>query len=90
MTEFNNCFIIRSSSLFFKGISSGSEDLPVSRKSDCKKEKGVVSFSHEQNIICRQTKLGDITHEQTIICRQLFADHVVGSRPMKGRKICKE
>ena len=25
MTEFNNCFIIRSSSLFFKGILSGSE-----------------------------------------------------------------
>ena len=89
MTEFNNCFIIRSSSLFFKGISSGSEDLPFSRKSDCKKEKDVVSFLHGQNIICRQTKLADITHQQTIICRQLFADHVMGSRPMKGRKFAK-
>ena len=26
-------------------------------------------------------------HEQTIICRQLFAGHVVGSRPMKRKKI---
>ena len=46
-------------------------DLPFSRKSDRKKEKSVVSF----------------THEQTIICRQLFAGHVVGSRPMKRKKI---
>ena len=26
------------------------------------------------------------THEQNIICRQLFAGHVVGSRPMKRKK----
>ena len=26
------------------------------------------------------------THEQTIICRQLFADHVLGSRPMKRKE----
>ena len=26
------------------------------------------------------------THEQTIICRQLFAGHVVGCRPMEGKK----
>ena len=39
----------------------------------------MVSFTHEQNIICSQTKLDDIVHEQTIICRQLFAGHVVGS-----------
>ena len=42
-------------------------DLPFSRKSDCKKEKSVVSFTHEQNIIYSQTKLDDIVHEQTII-----------------------
>ena len=29
----------------------------------------VVSFTHEQNIICSQTQLDDIAHEQTIICR---------------------
>ena len=60
-------------------------DLPFSRKSDRKKEKSTVSFTHEQNIICSQT-LDGIAHGQTIICRQLFAGHVVGSRPMK-RKI---
>ena len=61
-------------------------DLPFSRKVDRKKEKNVGSFTHEQNIIWSQIKLDDITREQTIICRQLFADHVVGSRPMKRTK----
>ena len=46
----------------------------------------MVSFRHEQNIICSQTLLDSIAHEQTIICRQLFAGHVVGSRPMKRKK----
>ena len=44
-------------------------DLPFSRKSDRKKEKSTVSFTHEQNIICSQTQLDGIAHEQTIICR---------------------
>ena len=61
-------------------------DLPFSHKSDRKKEKSTVSFTHEQNIICSQTLLDGIAHEQTIICRQLFAGHVVGSRPMKRKK----
>ena len=60
-------------------------DLPFSRKNDRKKEKGTVSFTHEQNIICSQTLLDGIAHKQTIICRQLFAGHVVGSRPMKRK-----
>ena len=30
--------------------------------------------------------MDDIADEQTIICRQLFPGHVVGSRPMKGKK----
>ena len=46
----------------------------------------MVSFTHEQNIICSQTQLDDIAHEQTIICRQLFAGHVVGFWPMKKKK----
>ena len=46
----------------------------------------MVSFTHEQNIICSQTQLDDIAHEQTIIRRQLFAGHVVGFRPMKRKK----
>ena len=41
--------------------------LPFSPKSDHKKEKSLVSFTHEQNIICSQTNLDDIAHEQTII-----------------------
>ena len=61
-------------------------DLPFSRKSDRKKEKSTVSFTHVQNIICSQTQLDGIAHEQTIICRQLFAGHVVGSWPMKRKK----
>ena len=51
----------------------------------------MVSFTHEQNIICSQTisqtQLDDIAHEQTIICRQLFAGHVMGFRPMKRKTI---
>ena len=52
ITEVNNCFIIRSPSLFFGQRS----DLPFSCKSDHKKEKSVVSFTHEQNITCTQTQ----------------------------------
>ena len=61
-------------------------DLPFSRKSKRKKEKSVVSFTHEQNIICSQTQLDDIAHEQTIICRQLIAGHAMGSGPTKREK----
>ena len=61
-------------------------DLPFSRKSDRKKEKSTVSFTHVQNIICSQTQLDGIAHKQTIIGRQLFAGHVVGFRPMKRKK----
>ena len=59
-------------------------DLPFSLKTDCKKEKNMVSYMHEQNIICSQRKLDEIGHEQT--SGQFFEGHVVGSLPMK-RKI---
>ena len=52
------------------------------------KEKSVVSFMHKQNIICSRTQFDDIAYEQTIFCRQLFADNMVGSRPMKRKKNC--
>ena len=65
-------------------------NLPFSCKSDRRKERRMVSLTHEQNIICSQTlsqtKWDNIAHEQTIICRQLFAGHVVGSQPMKRKK----
>ena len=38
----------------------------------------MVSFMHEQSVICSQTQLDDIAHEQTIICIQLFAGHMRG------------
>ena len=47
----------------------------LGKRSDLKKEKSTVSFTHEQNI-CSQTLLDGIAHEQTILCKQLFAGHV--------------
>ena len=61
--EFNNCFIIRSPSLFFN------EYLREVKRSAIKKEKSVVSFTHEHSIICSQTQLENIAHEQSLICR---------------------
>jgi len=46
----------------------------------------VVPITHEQTIIRSKTRLDGTTHEQTIICWQLFAGHVVGCRPMEGKK----
>ena len=82
ITEFNNCFIIRSPSLFSyfnHFLTAQGSDLPFSLEK-------VVPITHEQNIICSKTSLGGTTHEQTIIRRQLFAGHVLDSRPRKGRK----
>ena len=48
----NNCFIIPSPSLFFLMNMFGKRsDLPISRNSDREKEKSVLSFTHEQNVI---------------------------------------
>ena len=72
---------------FLMNILRKGSDLPFSSKSDCK-EKRVVLFWHDKNIICGQTQLDDDL--QTIICRRLFAGHKAGSRPMKGKTACKE
>jgi len=61
ITEFNNCFIIQSPSLFFDKYP---REAAIFRKIDRKKEKGVVSFTHQQNF-CSQTQLDDIAHEQS-------------------------
>ena len=37
-----------------------------------RKEESVVSFMHQQNIICSQTQVEDIAHEQIVIIRQLL------------------
>ena len=55
----------------------------IFKKSDRKKEKSVVLFTHDQNINYLQPNILDnIAHEQTIYFWQLFAGHVVGPRPM--------
>ena len=74
ITEFNNCFHILITSWQL-------------REAICHFSfENVVSITHEQNIICRKTRLDGTTHEQTIICRQLVAGHVVDSRPMERKK----
>ena len=73
ITKFNNCFVIRSQSLSFNEYLLEVKRSAILHKSNHKKEKSVVSFTHEKNIICSQTWLEDIGCEQTIICRQLFA-----------------
>ena len=83
ITEFNN--------FFYHSEAKRSAFLTQERSQvDRKKEKNVVSFTYEQNIVCSQTlsqtQLDDIAHEQTIICRQLFAGHVVGFWPMKRKR----
>ena len=73
ITEFNNCFIIRSPSLFLMNIFGKRSDLPwiFSRNCDRKKEieKNVVSFTHEQNIICSQNSYTTLR-----MSRSLFVD----------------
>ena len=84
ITECNDFFIVWSPSLFFRmNIFRKRGDLPFSHKSDRKKEKSVVLFTHDQNINYLQPNILDnIAHEQTIYFWQLFAGHVVGPRPM--------
>jgi len=47
-------------------ISGKRSDLPFLGKSDLKREKSVLSFTHGQY---SQTQLDDITHEHTFMCR---------------------
>ena len=73
---------------FLKNIFGKRSNLPFSCKSDRKKEKSLVSFTHEQNIICSQKKMDNVVHfKQTIICRQLFAGHVVKKHLMVGSRV---
>ena len=79
ITEFNNCFIIRSPRWF-----SCFNHFLAAQEATCHFSlENVVPITHEQNIICSKTRLDGTTHEQTIICRQLFAGHVVDSRPIE-------
>ena len=86
ITEFNNCFIIRSLSLFFKEYLWEVKRSAIFTQERSQEGESMVSFTHEQNSICSQKQLNDIVDEHTIICRHLFAGHVVGSRPVKKKK----
>jgi len=91
LTEFYNCFIIRSPSLLsylnHSLIAQGS-DLPFLTR-----ECG-FDFAHEQNIICSPTHLDGITHEQTITCRPYVPRGTKGSCRIcsvgyvKGYRVC--
>ena len=50
--------------IFGKDQRSG---LPFPSKID-RKKKSVVSFTHEQNIICSRTKLDNVAHERLVLC----------------------
>ena len=54
ITKFNSCLVIWSPSLFFNEYLLEAMGSAIPLKSGHKKEKRVVSFTHEQNIICRQ------------------------------------
>ena len=55
---------------FLKNIFGKQSNLPFSCKSDRKKEKSLVSFTHEQNIICSQKKMDNVVHfkQTTLFC----------------------
>ena len=86
ITEFNNCFIIRSPSLFvclfFEGISSGSKAIcHFHARAIAKRRK--ARFHLRMSRILFAAKQGWMT---LCLSRPLFVGHVVGSRPMKRKK----
>ena len=66
-TEFNNCFIIRSLSLFFKEYLQEAKQSAIFTQERSQEGESMVSFTHEQNSICSPKQLNDIAHEHTII-----------------------
>ena len=78
--EFNNCFIVRSPSLFSNfnhSLTAQGRDLPFFTP---ERDFNYARAEYYLNII--KTPLDGTIQEQTIICRELFAGHVVGSRPI--------
>ena len=81
-TQFNNCFIIQSPSLFSyfnHSLAAQGSDLLFSLEN-------VVQLRMSGILFTAKTRLDGTTHEQTIICSQLFAGHVVGFRPLERKK----
>ena len=85
ITEFNNCFIIRSPSLF-----SGSEAIchfharAIARRRKARFPLRMCRILFVAKHSWTVLRMSTIT--MIIICRQLFAGHVVSSRPMKRMK----
>ena len=67
ITKFNNCFIIRSLSLFFKEYLQEAKRSVIFTQERSQEGESMVSFTHEQNSICSPKQLNDIAHEHTII-----------------------
>ena len=85
ITEFNNCFIIRSPSLFFIIIFSDSFREAIyyfHTRAWFQLRMRRILFAAKIS----KTQLDSIAHKHTIIYRQLFAGHVDSSRPMKRKK----
>ena len=86
ITEFNNCFIIWSPSLFFNDHLRDAKRFAFFRARTIARRRKEWFRLHMSRILFSQTQLDDIAHKQTVICRQLFAGHLVGFRPMKRKK----
>ena len=82
ITEFNDCFIIRSpllslySHCSFHKLEMSQQSLTAQGTDLLFSHKSVVSITHEQNITC----------SKILICRQSFAGHVLASRSMKRQE----
>ena len=76
----NNCFMIRSQSLFLMNIFGKRSDLPFFRaRMIVRRRKAWFRLRVSRiSTICSQTQLYDISHKQTIICRHLLAGQVPG------------
>ena len=74
--QFNNYCFIMFNHCSFDQLKMSNHSLTARGTNLPFSHKSVVSITREENIIC----------SKTLICRQLFAGHVVGSEPMKGKE----
>ena len=89
ITEFNNCFIIRSPSLFFffnEYPWEVKKSAIFMQERSQEGEKHGFLYTWAEYYLQPNTVGRHCTWAQTIICRQLFAGHLVGSWPMKRNK----
>ena len=86
--EFNNCFIIRSASLSFLGISSGSEAIcHFHARAIAKMKKAWFHLRMSRILFAAKQSWMTLGMSRSFnIWRQLFAGHVLGCRPLKRKK----